>query len=587
VRPSPVTRLLTRHFLRRFFENDLISPHIDLHENAFTAGAAIVSLMLFVSVMLGAKYFAALPLPGIIAVTALGDNYAFIHIAMFATALVATLQWEALSLDVRDVANLGPLPVRRSVLVRAKLSALTIFAVGFALALTTFPTLIYQVLVIVRMPLGLAAYAQLAVAHAVASALACAFAFLTVIAIREVTRAILGGTWFARSSAVVQAILVLVFTTGLLMSPGMAQRASGRWMREGVPGPWTFPPAAFMGVEQTIANSVVANVARVFIPDRMAEPNALRLAQYRAQEAAFRQGASVAVVLTVAMFLVAASAYAWNLRQLPQPAVASTRRRSLVSIISAVAAGRDSVRRAGLSFAMRAIVRSGPHRLAMAGALALATALSVGVLSRVGFREALNPWYPPVSILAVQTIILTLLIAGFRRAVRVPAELPANWVMQLAWKRGERRFLAGVRLASLVGVALPALVLLVPLHLVLLSPPVAAIHFVLGLSYAVALNEALFINCRKVPLASSYQPLSHVKTLGPIVFVLFLIFLDSFARLERMALQSTQGIINFASVWLGVMIVSRAADYWMNRDAQAMKFDEPPEPSTQWLGLTQ
>jgi hypothetical protein len=587
VRPSPITRLLTRHFLRRFFENDLISPHVDLHENAFTAGAAIVSLMLFVSVMLGAKYFAALPLPGIIAVTALGDNYAFIHIAMFATALVATLQWDALSLDVRDVANLGPLPLRRSVLVRAKLAALTIFAVGFALALTAFPTLIYQVLVIVRMPLGLTAFAQLAIAHGLASALACAFAFLSVIAVRELARLALGGTWFARASAILQATLVLIFTTGLLMAPGVADRASNGWMREGVPDPWLFPPAAFMGLEQTVANSVIANVTPVFIPPRMADINALRLTQYRAQEPAFRQGAAVAVVLTLGVFVVAALAYAWNLRQLPQPAVSSTRRRSFVAIVSAIVAWRDSVRRAGLSFALQAMVRSGPHRLTIAASLALAIALSVGVLSRIGFRPALNPWYPPASILAVQTILLTLLISGFRRAVRVPAELRANWVMQLAWKHSERRFVGGVRQASILGVALPTLLLLAPLHVWLLSPDVAAVHFALGLCYSLALNEALFINCTKVPLASSYEPLSHVKTLGPIVFVVFLIFLDTFARLERVALQSTQGMVNFAAVLLAVMVAARATDYWMKRDAQAMKFDEPPEPSTQWLGLSQ
>lgn len=587
MRLSPTTRLLTRHFLRRFFENDLISPHVDLHENAFTAGAAIVSLMLFVSFVLGAKYFAALPLPGIIAVTALGDNYAFIHIAMFATALVATLQWDALSLDVRDVANLGPLPVPRSVLVRAKLAALTIFAVGFALALTTFPTVIYQVLVIVRMPLGLTAAAQLAIAHALASALGCAFAFLSVIAIRELTRLVLGGTWFARASAVLQAMLVLIFTTALLMAPGMAERASNRWMREGIPNAWLFPPAAFLGLEQTLANGMVANVTRVFIPERMAETNALRLSQYRAQEPAFRQGASVAIILTIGAFIAAASAYAWNLRQLPQPAVSSTRRRSLVAISSAIVAWRDSVRRAGLSFALQAIVRSGPHRLTMAASLALAIALSVGVLSRAGFRPALNAWYPPASILAVQTILLTLLISGFRRAIRVPAELRANWVMQLAWKHSERRFVAGVRQASIVGVVLPTLLLLAPLHVWLLSPEVAAIHFALGLCYSLAFSEALFINCTKVPLASSYEPLSHVKTLGPIVFVLFLIFLDTFARLERMALQSTQGVVNFAGVLLALMLTARVTDYWMKRDAQAMKFDEPPEPSTQWLGLTQ
>ena len=585
-RPT-TSRLLTRHFLRRFFENDLISPHIDLHENAFTAGAAIISLSMFLSVMLGMKYFFSLPLPGVIAVVSLGDNLAFLNIAMFAMALVATLQWDALALDVRDVANLGPLPLRRRALVSAKLSALVIFAVGFALALTAFASTIYQGLVIVRMPLGLAVLVRLVFAHALASALGCAFAFLTVVAIREVTRIVLGGVWFSRASAILQAILVLVFTTGLLMSPGLADRASNRWMRNGFPSALTFPPLAFMSLEQTIGNGVIANVTRVVVPNRMAENNTRRLTQYRDKDAYFREGAAIALVLTIGVFVLAGSAYGWNLRQLPQPAVSSSRRRSLVSIVSALASGGNSLRRAGLSFALQAIVRSGPHRLTMAGALALATALSFGVLSRSGFREALNPWYPPASILAVQTIVLTLMLTGFRRAVRVPAELRANWIMQLTWQRGERRFLGGVKLAAILGLTLPILIALTPLHLWLLSAEVAAVHLALGLCYGLVLNEALFTGCKKVPLASSYEPLSHVKTLGPIVFVLFLIFLNTFTRVERAALQSSQGIVNFIAVSFVLIALLRATDYWMNRDKRPMKFDEPPEPATQWLGLTQ
>ena len=70
------------------------------------------------------------------------------------------------------------------------------------------------------------------------------------------------------------------------------------------------------------------------------------------------------------------------------------------------------------------------------------------LLDRAGFRTAADPLLPPGSIIAIQTVIVTLLLAGFRRAVRVPAELRANWVLQMSWRDAERRFLSGVKRAA-------------------------------------------------------------------------------------------------------------------------------------------
>jgi hypothetical protein len=77
-----------------------------------------------------------------------------------------------------------------------------------------------------------------------------------------------------------------------------------------------------------------------------------------------------------------------------------------------------------------------------------------------------------------------------------------------------------------------------------------------------------------------------VKTVGPIVFLLFLVFVSTFARIERQALQSDDGMITFALILLGAAAVVRALDRWTLRRAPQMKFDEPPDPATQWLGLS-
>jgi hypothetical protein len=582
---SPATtRLLTRHFLRRFFENDLISPHVDLQENTAMACAAVVSTSLFASVLFGSKYLMGASPPGVVAVESLGDNFEFLTMSMLAMALMAALQWDALSLDTRDAANLGPLPIARSVLVRAKLSAVIIFALGFAVALNLFPSTVLQTGTTARMPVGFSGLVRLIVAHSIASMLASAFGFLAVVALRELSRAFLGA-WFSRISDLLQGGLMLAFISALLLTPA-ASGALKRWLLDGFPSPWTTPPLWFMGLEQTLGGGVIAHVSGFEVAPRMAAPNARALGMYYGNEAFFHQCAPIALVGVAVVFVVAALAYAWNLRQMPQPVPSSQRRRLFIAALSAIAGGGDCVRRAGVAFALRALVRSAPHRLSMAAAAALAIAMAIGLLSRTGFRPALDPLFPPASLIAVQTVVVTILIAGFRRAVRVPAELKANWIIQMTWRDGERRFLSGVKLAALVGIAVPALLVLTPIHVWMTSGQVAAAHFLIGLCYSIFVIEALFVGCTKVPFAASYEPLSHVKTLGPIVFVLFLIFLNTFARAERAALGSVAAAINFALVLVAAVVAVRAVGYWRGRGRRPMKFDEPPEPATQWLGLS-
>lgn len=584
-RSSAATRLLTRHFLRRFFDNDLISPHVDLHENSAVACAAVVSLSLVASVMLGSKYLMGASPPGVVMVESLGDNFFFLTISMLSMALMAALQWDALSLDLRDAANLGPLPIPRRVLVRAKLYALVIFAFGFAVALNLFASTVLQAATTARMPIGLTGLLRLVFAHAFASMLASGFGFLAVVALRELVRALLG-PWFSRISTLLQGTLVLACMSALLVIPMSAYEWTRSWLRNGFPSTWSAPPLWFFGLEQSLAGGVIANVKGFRVAERMADVNERWLTSYHSQSARWDDFALMALGGSVVVFVVASLTYAWNLRELPQPTPSSQRRRSLIAVLAWIASGRDSVRRAGFRFALQALVRSAPHRLSMAAAAALAIALSLGLLDRAGFRPAAEPFTLPASILAVQTVVVTLILAGFRRAVRVPAELKANWVLQLSWRDAERRFLSGVKRAAIVGVGWPAVLALVPLHLWLLSDRTAMVHLLIGACYVLVVVELLFVGCSRVPFASAYEPLSNVKTIGPIVFLFFLMFVHAFARAEQSAVKTDGGVIRFLFVLFAVLIAIRVFEYSKRQTQQPMKFDEPPEPATQWLGLS-
>src|SRR5215218_2908878 len=120
-------RLLTQHFLRRFLENDLLSPDADRHDAIAMVCGGLLTLGLFLSILISLKFvFMPFQSPGRTALPAVGDRLMFIAISMIVMALVAVMTWDGLSLDPRDTASFGPLPIERGVLVRAKLRAVAI-----------------------------------------------------------------------------------------------------------------------------------------------------------------------------------------------------------------------------------------------------------------------------------------------------------------------------------------------------------------------------------------------------------------------------------------------------------------------------
>ena len=125
-------RLLTRLFVRRLLDNDVISPHADRHDSIGVMYAVVLSLALFVTFFVSTPYLAAyIQLPGPTALSALPDRFLFIAASLAVSALAALLVWDALGLEARDAAILGPLPIAPWTITRAKLLAALLFGVVF------------------------------------------------------------------------------------------------------------------------------------------------------------------------------------------------------------------------------------------------------------------------------------------------------------------------------------------------------------------------------------------------------------------------------------------------------------------------
>jgi hypothetical protein len=577
--------LLTRHFLRRFADNDLISPHADRHEVLTAIVTGFITTSLFVTVFLTVKFlFGPFQTPGRTSILLLDDRTFLLTCSMTLMALVAVAQWDGLALDARDASILGTLPVPHGLLVRAKLMALVLFAVGFALGLAIIPAIVHPALSAARLDIQIADGLRLMAAHAIANLAAGGFGFLVVLTLREVIRALIGQLRFRRVSAVLQASLVLILVTIVLLAPALTSRIATTMDARGVgrvDATW-IPPFWFLGLQETLAGDAIDRLPREELPLRIMEIDDEATTLYRRLQPRFTELAGIAVTAFASAAALGFAAFLWNSRKLPAPMM--TRRSARLAHLRAAigldrpvhtatrlfAAG-DPVARAGFLFTLRALARSPSHRVTMMASAAVGVAGAAVMLRDVSLdlhhamrdrvRDVtLAAASVDVSVFAIQIMLIAIVLFGFRHVLRVPAELRANWGLQLAWPRDEGRFLSGVRRAAFAGLGLPLLVLLVPLHLVTLGPRLAAAHFLFGALLTLAGLEVATITLRKPPFASAYASQRNLKAIVPLLAPVALGAIFTLARLERLALRDARGIVMLFVAGTLVRVGLRALD---------------------------
>jgi hypothetical protein len=243
---------------------------------------------------------------------------------------------------------------------------------------------------------------------------------------------------------------------------------------------------------------------------------------------------------------------------------------------------RDPTVRAGFYFTLAALWRSGTHRLTLACCGAVGLAMSLVALSGVDVEGVTSTGRAIPRLLIAQPFIMGMLLVGFRHAIRVPAELRANWGFQMAWRGRERDFVAGSRRAALVGLVLPSLIIVAVLDVAVLGPWFAVQHALLGMAGGIVLLEALMVSYEKVPFTCSYVPNENMKALGPLYLLMFMIGAASFARMESAAI-TTQSFGQLL-VLLAILFAALRTFTLSRHRLAPVDFDEVPA-SAQKLGL--
>jgi hypothetical protein len=585
------SRHLTRLFLRRYSENDMISPDADRLQFVAQACGLLITGGLFVSFSLLVPYLhSPYPLPSRTAANMIRVQFLYSAWSMTVMALVAVSVWDALSLDRRDTEILGPLPLPRGMIRRAKIAALLVVAAGVAAALNVVPALMHPIGAVSRLRPNPLQVGTLVAAHLVSTTAAAAFGFAMVLATRELLHAVLGTAGFRRISVFVRAALVVTLVTTLLLIPAMAFRLANLWLHGAIDGT-LLPPMWFAGLHDLMSGHIWAQLPRPELPPSIAASERAFAFLYQSRRPLLRDlgltgGATFSIVL-----IASAVAYLWNNRRLPDPEVLRAAERGYFRIISEAIAFRLVARcplvRGGLVFTMRVLARSVQNRLSIGIPLAMAIAVSMVSLPAAGLTSDLDFSRAPVAVLAVQLLVVTALAIGFRHSIRVPADLRARWILHLIRPAAQDVYLKGVKRAAVLKLVLPALLVLLPFHLFALGRQMALAHFAFGFLSALVLREASLLEYRRLPFAANYVPEARITTYGGIYVFICLMSVYTVAWLEHVALRSTSGTLALFVVTLASFAAIRAIDTWQRRDTREVELDELVDPPTLRLGLTE
>ena len=503
--------LLVTLFSRRFFENDLLAPDIDLRPTAIFLLAALATPS-FVWTVKGIVAFGLMVVHGYEVVEAASwfDKSLLMMLAMVSAGVVTVLSWEALLVDRRDALVLGSLPVSPGVVVAAKSAAVArLFVVVTALNLPSMA--IFTVAVYSHFGPGLALRAL--VAHAVAvSAASLATCVLLTAALVAVT-SLFDGRWLRVMTVATQSAALLLVTGlvfGIQWTPGlMAAARRGDPAGVGVIGWW--PPAWFVGLYQAVLG--VTPGREVFAA---LAPRAL---------AVVAVAAAVAVPLTL---------WLWGraLRQLVSATAEGPERRawSLARHAPLVLA-RHAADRAFLQFLLTVLWRSARHRLAMLTAMGLSAAIALEGSVVLASRTDATRW---LTEFAVPVLALLCTLAILRWLLLLPAELPASWVLGMASPVPGSLVRRAVGRVFVLLAIVPASVLAFLLSWWQDAMPSAAAHALLVTGLGLALVEHAVGRIDFVPFATEYLPgRSNLKARWPIHAVVLLIAVPAVCQVER------------------------------------------------------
>jgi hypothetical protein len=191
-----------------------------------------------------------------------------------------------------------------------------------------------------------------------------------------------------------------------------------------------------------------------------------------------------------------------------------------------------------------------------------------------------------VALFGVQVVLLGVLLIGFRHAIRLPINLPASWVFDLAWSGNTRAYVVGVQRAALIGLAIPVLTFVFPLYAWVLGVRIAMLHWTSGLLLFMLGLELVFLNVGRLPFVSTYVPDEHLKAVASLYVIGFAVVSYRIAWLERLAFDTPGKTVVYLAVLALLALAGKAFGSRQRRNARSWEIGAPEETVPATLGLS-
>jgi hypothetical protein len=507
---------LTTHFFGAMFDFGILTPAGADSLTHFLMGGigCLLALGLGATRVYAAKYAALSgahsPEPYRLAV--LGDDLFLIGLPMLILALLTVLVSHSVFPDERDFRILSPLPVRRIVIVRAKLAALGLYT-------GMFIAVIHLALAPLMLLTCIGRYREHAIvwrfaASLISSVTASLFSVLAITALSGALMLVLSRTRFhslsalAKSGMLTALVLCIPFVFHL---PGLGRAMSARadWLM-------LLPPSWFVGLEHVLLGSFDSWFLRL----AMIAATALLLASSVV--------AGVYIVLFrhfEALLLRPPSVSCGWLRRLADSQTVQAFARTRWT--GAAAPAFRAVRR----FTAATFARSQLHQGVIIGLSACGLSLALRRLVGSDLMSHIGSSNPPSlsfmgSIAWAPFALMFVCGIGIRAAIALPMAHHANWIFRMTeseeGRREEMRAVNHLAIAYVVG---PPVALAVVVMWLLLGSAAAIIAAFIVSAVGVVFVHLVLLDWRRIPFTCSYLPgkrlVAHTLVFGFAAFALF------------------------------------------------------------------
>jgi hypothetical protein len=494
---------LCRAFFAQFFSSETVTSDEQMQRAMVGVLAFLITPALLSPIQMASSFeFAAIRFPAMLEPMTRQMATVYITYSMVGVGVIAAVMWDTLSFDRRDAMVLGPLPLRASTVITAKITALAVFLMIVAFAVN----------VITAAPFSMVAGNHKAVTgvlrHFVAHMIATMTASMFVFCLLVTLRAIVGGL-SGRHVAIASLLRFLLFSAllcfivflplALQVEPGGRRRQASVQMMT-IPA-WS-PTNWFLGLHEWIRGSPGAE-----------------------WDAGARRAIAFTLTMVASAALTTIAGYRRQLQIALTPSATDAVRGAahLPRAIARLATGRSRMAQAIADFILTTIARSSAQQATIAVNAALGLALVVASLLRT--RGDLTQLMRPRTAVLWIPLVLTYWIGiGLRAAFYVPSELPACWTFRHNAPLQTRAYWSATR-ASAIGFLLPLALLADALIAPLIGARAAAWHAVVVIPVVVLLAETIALTVSFVPFTRPYEPgHAKLKTRWPLYLIGLYVF---------------------------------------------------------------